>query len=340
MIPAIFGLAGTALSPDEASFFRAAKPAGFILFARNVASPQQLRRLTDSLRDCLGRARLPILIDQEGGRVQRLNPPHWRNAPPMGLFGNVYRINPALAVRGANANAALLGADLAAAGITVDCLPVLDVPVKGADAVIGDRAFSDDPAIVAKLGAAAATGLALAGVLPVIKHIPGHGRARVDSHKALPVVDAPLAELRRTDFVPFARLKDAPFAMTAHVAYSALDPENPATFSRRVVAEVVRGDIGFTGLLLSDDVGMEALTGAIRERAERAIAAGVDIVLHCSGVRKEMEDVVAGLATLPLENETALEGVLEKAEKGAAVDVPRWAAVWAAAEGEIKNLVA
>jgi beta-N-acetylhexosaminidase len=340
MTPVLFGLAGATLSPREAAFFREVNPAGFILFGRNVETPDQLSRLTAALRECVGRQRLAILVDQEGGQVQRLGPPHWRKAPPMGLFGKLYEKDPVLALSALSANVALLGAELAAVGITVDCLPVLDVPAKDSDPIIGDRAFSGEPDAVAALGAAAIQGLAQAGVLPVLKHIPGHGRARADSHKALPVVEASLSELRQTDFAPFARLKNAPFAMTAHVAYTAIDRATPATFSNKVVSQAIRGDIGFTNILMSDDIGMKALTGPFRERAARTLAAGIDLVLHCSGAMEEMEGVMEGVRELPAATQSALEAALEMAEKGAALDARRFQAAWRAAEDAIKSLSA
>ncbi|TVR10448.1 MAG: beta-N-acetylhexosaminidase [Salinarimonadaceae bacterium] len=282
----IFGCSGLALNEAERAFFREAKPWGFILFKRNVDDPSQVRALCAELRESVGYD-APILIDQEGGRVQRLREPHWPTYPP----GRAYA-NPALPMelreRAARLGARLIARDLAALGVDVDCLPVLDVPVTGAHDVIGDRAYGDDPTIVARLGRAAAQGLLDEGVLPVAKHIPGHGRAGVDSHLALPVVDASREELERRDFAPFRELADLPLAMTAHVVYTAIDPEHCATHSRRVIADVIRGHIGFDGLLMSDDVGMQALAGDFAERTRTLFSAGCDLALHCSGVMEEM----------------------------------------------------
>lgn len=287
----ISGCSGPKLSPAERAFFRDADPFGFILFRRNIDTPEQVRALTSELRAAVGRADAPILIDQEGGRVQRLGPPHWPSYPAGRAYGRV-----APADRGQRRTLARLGArliahDLAAIGITVDCMPVLDVPAPGAHDVIGDRAYCDDPDGVAELGRAAAEGLLAGGVLPIIKHVPGHGRAAADSHQALPRVGAPLQELRDRDFRPFRALADLPVAMTAHVVYDAVDPDRPATISPIVIGEIVRGEIGFGGLLLTDDLSMKALTGTFRSRATAALAAGCDVVLHCNGVLREMRQV-------------------------------------------------
>lgn len=287
----IFGCSGLALEPAEKDFFRDAKPWGFILFKRNVRDPAQVRALCAELRESVGHD-APILIDQEGGRVQRLREPHWPAYPP----GRAYA-NPALPLelreRAARLGARLIARDLAALGIDVDCLPVLDVPVSGAHDVIGDRAYGDDPALVARLGRAAAQGLLDEGVLPVAKHVPGHGRAGVDSHLSLPVVEASREALEARDFAPFRELADLPLAMTAHVVYTAIDPENCATHSRRVIEEIIRGHIGFDGLLMSDDVGMQALAGDFASRTRALFAAGCDLALHCSGVMDEMTAVAS-----------------------------------------------
>ena len=294
----VFGLAGPSLKPDERRFFRATDPLGFILFARNIETPDQVRALTASLRETIGRADAPILIDQEGGRVQRLRPPHWRSAPPAARFGDAFARDPDQAKEAARLNHRLIAADLAALGITVDCAPVLDVPVLGAHDVIGDRAFARSPAVVAELGRAAVAGLLAGGVIPVVKHIPGHGRAFADSHRELPKVVAALAELEATDFAPFKALSDAPWAMTAHVLYAALDPALPATQSKAVIGGIVRGAIGFAGVLVSDDLGMSALAGGFRERAGACLRAGCDVVLHCSGEMAEMRAVADGSSPL------------------------------------------
>jgi len=288
----IFGCSGPELLPKEADFFRDAGPWGFILFARNIKSPQQVTELVDDLRDCVGRPGAPVLIDQEGGRVTRLTPPHWRMAPPAEKFGQLYSQRPAQALAACKLNGRLLAHELAALGITVDCVPVLDVPAPGGHQIIGDRAFASDPAIVAELGRAICEGLMAGGVLPVIKHIPGHGRAGADSHLDLPQVSASLDELRRTDFAPFRALRDMPLAMTAHVAYTAIDGAVPASHSAKIIRDIIRGEIGFDGVLMCDDLGMKALKGDFAERAARAIAAGCDVLLHCSGVMTEMREVL------------------------------------------------
>lgn len=294
----VLGLAGPILAPDERDFFRDADPLGFILFARNVETPVQVRALVDGLRAAVGRADAPVLIDQEGGRVARLKPPHWRAAPPAKVFGDLYGRDPARALEAARLNHRLLAAELGALGITVDCAPVLDLPAAGAHDVIGDRAFAGDPAVVAALGRAACEGLLAGGVLPVVKHVPGHGRARADSHKELPTVDASRAEMEATDFAPFRSLHDALWAMTAHVLYTALDRDHPATQSARVIEGVIRGHMGFDGVLVSDDLGMNALKGDFRSRAEACLRAGCDVVLHCSGDGGEMRLVAEGTAPL------------------------------------------
>ena len=289
--PVIYGCAGPELGADERDFFATADPLGFILFARNCREPTQVRRLVDALRASVGRADAPILIDQEGGRVARLGPPHWRRPPPASRFGALYGRDHEAAVQATRLNARLIAADLRELGIDIDCLPVLDLRLPGAHDVIGDRSFGGDPEIVATLGRAACEGLLAGGVLPVIKHIPGHGRGGTDSHLELPRVDVPVAALERSDFAPFRALCDMPWAMTAHVLYAALDPVQPATTSPAVIADVIRGRIGFDGLLVSDDINMQALAGTLPERAAAALAAGCDIVLHCSGKLDEMQTV-------------------------------------------------
>jgi beta-N-acetylhexosaminidase len=313
MTPAIFGLAGPALTADERAFFRDADPSGYILFGRNVQDREQLRALTDDLRAIHGRERLLVSIDQEGGRVARMKPPEWEAFPPGEVFAKLWQVAPASAIEAARANAEALGHDLAEVGITVDYLPLLDVRQPGAHDVIGDRALGDEPKQVAALGRATLDGLARAGVTGCIKHIPGHGRACADSHKELPTVEASEAELE-SDIEPFRTLRDAPIGMTAHVRYTAWDAENPGTLSPVVVNEVIRGKIGFTGLLLTDDIDMEALSGSVPERAERAIAAGCDVVLNCWA---KMDDMVGIAERLPAISEAAhdrLERALERAE--------------------------
>jgi beta-N-acetylhexosaminidase len=294
----IAGCSGAELTPDERAFFREVQPWGFILFKRNVSSPEQVRRLTASLRDLVGRADAPILIDQEGGRVQRMGPPHWPAYPPGRAYGRLPANDPMVRREVTRLGARLMAHDLRSVGINVDCVPVLDVPVRGAHDVIGDRAYGEDAESVALLGRAAAEGLIAGGVLPVIKHIPGHGRAGADSHHALPVVDAPRATLQAQDFLPFRHLADMPLAMTAHVVYTAIDAKHPATTSRTVMRAIIRGEIGYDGLVMSDDLSMNALSGTLRDRAEAAFAAGCDVALHCNGVLDEMRQVAA--ATPPL----------------------------------------
>jgi beta-N-acetylhexosaminidase len=309
----ILGCSGPALSDAERGFFREANPWGFILFARNVESPDQVRRLVDDLRASVDRADAPALIDQEGGRVQRLKPPLWPAYPPGRAYGELPPVERRdLAWLGAR----LIAADLKALGVTVDCLPVLDAPLPGASNVIGDRAYANDPEEIARLGRAAADGLMAGGVLPVMKHAPGHGRARVDSHKKLPVVDASLADLAARDFAPFRALADLPMAMTAHVVYRALDRARPATTSPVVIAETIRGAIGFDGLLISDDLSMNALKGSLGERAAAALAAGCDVALHCNGDATEMTAVASAsppLAGKPLARAAAALARLPRA---------------------------
>ena len=295
---AIFGCAGLSLTPDEREFFRAAAPAGFILFKRNCEDPDQVRALVAELRAAADRPAAPVLIDQEGGRVQRLRPPHWRAAPPARRFAGLYRCDAAAGLRAAWINARLIAAELTALGIDVDCAPVLDNPVPGAHDVIGDRALGDDVATIAALGRAVMDGLLAGGVLPVIKHLPGHGRAEVDSHEHCPIVSAGDAELRAQDLPPFRALADAPFAMTAHVVYRSWDADRVATWSPDIIGRVIRGDIGFGGCLLSDDLSMRALDGGLGERARRALAAGCDLALHCNGDLGEMRDVAAAAGTI------------------------------------------
>ena len=289
----IFGCEGPALGGAERDFFRAAEPLGFILFARNCETPDQVRELTGALRDCVGRDDAPVLIDQEGGRVQRLRPPHWRDAPAAATFGRIAADDPDRARAAVQLNARLIAAELTALGIDVDCLPVLDVPAADAHDIIGDRAFARDPAVVADLGRAACAGLMAGGVLPVIKHIPGHGRATVDSHASLPRVAASAGELAARDFVPFRALNDISWAMTAHVVYERIDASAPATLSPIVVGETIRREIGFDGLLLTDDISMGALGGPMAARTARSLAAGCDVVLHCNGEMAEMEAIAA-----------------------------------------------
>ena len=297
MIAAIFGLSGLDLSAEERDFFREAEPAGYILFGRNLADKTQVRALTDSLRALHGRDDLPIMIDQEGGRVQRMKPPVWPVFPAGQRFADLYDISPISAMQAARLNAAALGVSLAEAGISIDCLPLLDVRQPGAHDVIGDRALGAEPMQVAALGRAVLDGLADAGVGGIVKHIPGHGRASVDSHKSLPVVDADVEELEQ-DIAPFRALAHAPMAMTAHIVFTAWDAERPATLSPIVIEDVIRGQIGFDGLLFSDDLDMEALDGSVPDRAEAAIKAGCDIALNCWAKMDDMQGIAQRLGPI------------------------------------------
>jgi len=294
----ILGCAGLTLGREERAFFRDVRPWGFILFKRNVETPEQVRGLVDELRACVDRPDAPVLIDQEGGRVQRLGPPHWPTYPPGRAYGQLSANDPLLRREIARLGARLLAHDLAALGINVDCVPVLDVPDPSGHEVIGDRAYGTTPDEVALLGRAAAEGLIAGGVLPVIKHIPGHGRAMADSHHDLPVVDASYEDLDARDFAPFRVLSDMPMAMTAHVVYTAIDRKRPATTSKKAMRDVIRGAIGFDGLVMSDDLSMKALKGDFTARAKASLAAGCDVVLHCNGDMAEMKAVVAGTKSL------------------------------------------
>jgi beta-N-acetylhexosaminidase len=289
----ITGVSGTELSATEREFIHAERPWGFILFKRNIENPAQVANLIRELRESIGDPDALVLIDQEGGRVQRLGPPHWPTYPAGAIFGALYDIDPTLGLSAARLSARLIAADLGDLGVSVDCLPLADVPVEGADAVIGDRAYGTEPNKVAAIARAVTEGLEQGGILPVLKHIPGHGRATADSHLRLPRVDASKNELERTDFAAFQPLADLPMAMTAHVVFSALDPAQPATTSATIIAQVIRGVIGFQGLLMSDDVSMNALAGSIAERTRAIFAAGCDVVLHCNGKLDEMREVAA-----------------------------------------------
>jgi len=294
----ITGIAGTTLNADERAFIHAERPWGFILFKRNIENPGQVALLVDELKNCTSRTEVPVLIDQEGGRVQRIGPPHWPVYPPGAVFGKLYDIDETLGLSAARLSARLIAADLWELGINVDCLPLADVPVAGADAIIGDRAYGTEPKKVAAIAGAVAEGLREGGILPVLKHIPGHGRATTDSHLRLPTVDTPKNELEKTDFAAFQPLAGLPMAMTAHVVFSALDPVHPATTSATIINQVIRGMVGFQGLLMSDDVSMKALSGSIAERTKAIFSAGCDMVLHCNGDLEEMRDVAAGTPEL------------------------------------------
>ncbi|MFM2300823.1 MAG: beta-N-acetylhexosaminidase [Pseudomonadota bacterium] len=315
MTPAIFGLSGTVLGADERAFFRAADPAGYIIFGRNVESREQLRALTDALRAIHGRERLLITIDQEGGRVARMKPPVWPAYPAAAAFDRLFDLAPASAIEAARANAEALAHDLAEVGITCTHAPVLDVRQPGAHDVIGDRALGHEPLRVAALGRAVLEGLAAAGVAGTIKHIPGHGRAGADSHKELPTVTATDAELAR-DIAPFQALNHAPIGMSAHIRFTAWDGDHPATQSPFVIEQIIRRRIGFDGLLLTDDLDMEALTGSVPQRAQRALAAGCDIALNCWAKLADME----GIAQLCPAITPAAQARLDRALAGTRVD--------------------
>jgi beta-N-acetylhexosaminidase len=287
----ITGCEGLSLTEAEQRFFREARPCGFILFKRNCANPEQIRQLVASFHEAVGDTSSLVLIDQEGGRVQRLGPPQWRSYPPGRLFGNLYQRNQQKGLDAARMGARLIARDLAALGITVNCAPVLDVPVPGAHDIIGDRAYGVTPEQVAALGRAVMEGYLAGGVLPVVKHIPGHGRACADSHAALPVIHEACATLEETDFAPFRALADAPLGMTAHILLPELDRERPVSTSPVIIRDIIRGAIGFDGLLMCDDIGMRALNGPIKARAEAVLAAGCDVVLHCDGKLADMEAV-------------------------------------------------
>ncbi len=281
--PVISDVEGLEMSADEMALFRELRPFGFILFQRNCDNPDQVRTLTDQMKECVGEDDIPILIDQEGGRVARLRPPHWREYPAAGIYSKLYETNPDLAIAAVQVHASLMASDLLKLGINVDCYPDTDLLYEGADKVIGDRSYGAAPAQVSALARAAAEGMISGGVMPVIKHLPGHGRADVDSHMTLPVVDASIEDLRKTDFIPFKSLNDLPCAMTAHVVFEAIDNENCATVSSKIINEIIREEIGFKGILFSDDLSMKALKGSPAENAVAALVAGCDLALHCNG---------------------------------------------------------
>jgi beta-N-acetylhexosaminidase len=315
----ITGFAGTTLSDAERAFLREAQPWGFILFKRNIVEPHAVRALVDEVRTVLGRE-APALIDQEGGRVARLQPPDWPAYPPGAAYGAVYDRDRRQGLTAAQLGARLIAADLAALGLDVDCLPIADVPVAGADPVVGDRAYGTDPAKVAAIGRAVADGLAEGGVLSVLKHIPGHGRATADSHAKLPVVNTSRAILETTDFAAFRPLAGLPMAMTAHVVFTALDPVEPATVSATIVRDVIRDSIGFKGLLMSDDISMGALSGSLAERSRAAIAAGCDVVLHCNGQMAEMQAVAGAAPVLAGEGLRRAQAALASKKPPVAID--------------------
>jgi len=307
---AIYGCSGHRLTAEERAFYAEAKPWGFILFRRNVDSPEQVKALVSELRDSVGRDDAPVLIDQEGGRVQRLGPPHWPKYPPGAAYLKATN-DPTAARELVRLGARLIAHDLRELGITVDCVPVLDVPVPGAHDIIGDRAYAQDPATVTQLGRAAAEGLLAGGVLPIIKHIPGHGRAFSDSHHDLPVVETAIEDLDAWDFAPFKALSDMPMAMTAHVVFTAVDAKRPATTSKKAI-RLMRERLGFSGLIMSDDLSMQALSGTLTERAEQSLKAGCDVVLHCNGDLTEMAAVADGTKKLKGEAKRRAEVALNR----------------------------
>ena len=315
----ITGCAGTKLSDAERAFLRDAQPWGFILFKRNIAGPQAVRALVEDVRATLGRS-APALIDQEGGRVQRLTPPDWPAYPPGAAYGTLYDRDKNAGLAAARLGARLIAADLAELGIDVDCLPIADVPVAGADPVVGDRAYGTEPDKVAAIAGAIANGLADGGVLPVLKHIPGHGRATADSHAKLPVVNTDRAVLDVTDFAAFRPLAGLPMAMTAHVVFTALHPVEPATVSATIVRDVIRDSIGFHGLLMSDDISMGALSGSLAERTRAAIAAGCDVVLHCNGQMAEIQAVAAEAPVLAADALRRAEAALASKKPPLSID--------------------
>jgi beta-N-acetylhexosaminidase len=286
------------MTASERSFVREASPWALILFKRNIVTPDQVVALVNDFRDALGQVDAPVLIDQEGGRVSRLTPPHWRDYPPGAAYGHLYQLDPERGLAAARLGARLIASDLSTLGITVDCLPLADVPTFGADAVIGDRAYGTTVPQVVALAHAVAQGLMAGGVLPVLKHIPGHGRANVDSHFKLPVVRDAHVALAASDFAAFSALSDLPLGMTAHVVYAAIDPDHPATTSSIIINDVIRDAIGFEGALMTDDIAMGALSGSIAERTRAALAAGCDLILHCNGNLKQMQQVASNACDL------------------------------------------
>ena len=294
----VFGCSGLELSAEERAFFQDVQPLGFILFQRNCDTPNQVRALVQDLRGTVNHAHAPVLIDQEGGRVARLKPPHWPEFPSAIRYAELYADDADKGLEAAALGGRLIAHELAALDITVDCAPVLDVPQPGADPIIGDRAFGHDIDTISVLAKAFMDGLMKGGVAPVIKHIPGHGRALVDSHKDLPVVDAPLDQLQSIDFPPFRALHMAPWAMTAHVVYTALDGDAPATHSATVIENVIRKELGFQGLVVSDDLSMKALSGGFADRARACLDAGCDVALHCNGDLAEMTEVAQGVSEM------------------------------------------
>lgn len=339
MKPVIFGCSGLTLSDEERAFFEEQQPAGFILFARNVQSPQQLKVLTTDLRLAVGRSDVLILIDQEGGRVQRMSEPHWRKFPPLMQFGDAMKINADLAIEALTLNCQMLADDLKRVGINTNCLPLLDVPISDADPIIGDRALGMSAAQVALLGQVVIDTFMSAGILPVMKHIPGHGRALVDSHHALPIVSDPRDILINTDFAAFRAVKNCPLGMTAHVVYEAFDAVNTATLSKVVISEVIRDHIEFDGLLMTDDISMKALEGDIGNLSAEALAAGCDIVLHCNGNMEEMQAIAHTVGHAPAKFCTFIADSVAKADTAGHADRTLLEANYDNAMNKISKLV-
>lgn len=292
--PVIFGCEGTVLTAEEQTFFQAHQPYGFILFARNIDTPEQVQSLTASLRACVGRDDVPILIDQEGGKVARLKPPHFRDAPAAQIFAEMALTDIEKACEACYQNASDMGKELLSLGINVNCAPIADLLFEDAHDIIGSRSFGSDPDIVSRLARSMAKGLQDQGVTPIVKHIPGHGRASVDSHEGLPVVTTSLETLEKSDFIPFKQLCDLPWAMTAHIVFTALDAKRPVTLSSSAI-EYIRSAIGFKGIIVTDDLSMKALEGSFADKVHQSLAAGCDIVLHCNGNMQEMQEIAEAL---------------------------------------------
>jgi beta-N-acetylhexosaminidase len=310
--PVISDVEGLEISADEKALFEEFRPFGFILFQRNCDNPDQVKALVAQMKECIGNDNAPILIDQEGGRVARLRPPHWKRYPAAGVYSRLYETNPDLATAAVQVHASLMAADLTALGINVDCFPDADIFYEGADKVIGDRSYGERPQKVAILARAAAEGMISSGVIPVMKHLPGHGRADVDSHKTLPVVNAKIDELRETDFIPFKRLNDLPCAMTAHVVFNDIDAKKCATISKNVIKNIIRKEIGFKGVLFSDDLSMRALSDDPAKNATNALKAGCDLAVHCNGTLEERYSVLKTVKSLKEAEEHRLKAIFAK----------------------------
>ncbi|MEL6947805.1 MAG: beta-N-acetylhexosaminidase [Pseudomonadota bacterium] len=318
----ITGVSGLALTDDEKAFLRTHRPWGLIVFARNVESPRQLSLLTAEFRDCVDSENAPVFVDQEGGRVQRLRAPHWGDFPAALTVSKLEGVEPGLGQKAARMMGEIIAGELRGSGITVNCAPVLDVPIEGASNVIGDRAWGGDVDRISAMAGAFVDGQTAGGVAGVMKHIPGHGRAMVDSHKELPVVTAPREQIIETDMAPFRNFLSIPMAMTAHVVYTALDPKNPATTSKTVIEDIIRGELGYEGLIMTDDLSMGALSGDFADRAKASFAAGCDVVLHCNGVMEEMVAVANACHTVTRELQTT-DAKLAELSGVVATDLPQ-----------------